>query len=85
MCGARDARLLVTVELRGGDAATLCGSHALMHSRRAQPCASVPELRAELGERRSSDRRAEGEGDELAERLTAAFTRDRRGSERRAS
>ena len=84
VCGARDARLLATVELRGGLAATLCGSHALMHSRRAQPCASISELRAELGERRSGDRRAQGEGDELAERLTAAFSRDRRGPERRA-
>lgn len=85
MCGARDARLLVTVELRGGDAATLCGSHAVMHDRRAEPCASLAELRAELGERRSADRRAHGEGDELAERLTAAFSRERRGVERRAS
>ncbi len=58
-----------------------------MHSRRAQPCASIAELRAELGDRRLGDRRAQpqGERDELAERLTAAFTRDRRGSERRAS
>jgi len=84
VCGARDARLLVTVELRGGAAATLCGSHALMHGRRQQPCGSIAELRAELGERRLADRRAQGEGDELAERLTAAFTRDRRGPERRA-
>lgn len=85
VCGARDARLLVMVELPGGAAATLCGSHALMHSRLPKPCASVAELRAALADRRSSDRRACGEGDELAERLTAAFTRDRRGSERRAS
>ena len=73
------------VELHGGAAATLCGSHALMHSRLEQPCASVTELRAMLGERRLADRRAQVEGDELAERLTAAFSRDRRGAERRAS
>ncbi len=85
VCGARDARLLVMAELRGGAAVTLCGSHALMHSRMEQPCASVTELRAALAERRQVDRRASGEGDELAERLTAAFTRDRRGVERRAN
>ena len=85
VCGARDARLLVMVELPGGAAATLCGSHALMHSRMERPCRTVAELRTALAERRSSDRRAQGEGDELAERLTAAFTRDRRAAERRAS
>jgi hypothetical protein len=85
VCGTRDARLLVMVELRGGAAATLCGSHALLHSRMNEPCRSVTELRALLSERRSMDRRARGEGDELAERLTAAFTRERRANERRAS
>lgn len=83
VCGAKDARLLVMVELPGGAAATLCGSHALMHGRLGEPCRTVTELRASLGERRSSDRRAVGEGDELAERLTAAFTRERRVHERR--
>ena len=84
VCGARDARLLVMVELRGGAAATLCGSHALMHSRASAKLETVAELRAALGDRRSSDRRAMGEGDELAEKLTAAFSRDRRSTERRA-
>ncbi|MBX3224256.1 MAG: hypothetical protein KF795_27320 [Labilithrix sp.] len=51
----------------------------------SEPCRSATELRAALCDRRSNDRRAAGEGDELAERLTAAFTRDRRASERRAS
>ncbi len=83
VCGARDARLLVMVELPGGAAATLCGSHALMHSRMGEQCRTVTELRAALCERRSTDRRALGEGDELAERLTAAFTRERRVQERR--
>lgn len=36
-------------------------------------------------ERRDHERRAQGGGDELAERLTAAFTRERRSTERRAS
>ena len=85
VCGTRDARLLMMVELPGGAAATLCGSHALMHSRSNQPCRSVTELRAALADRRDTERRAQGEGDELAERLTAAFTNDRRSSERRAS
>lgn len=88
VCGTRDGRLLVMVELRGGVGATLCGSHALLHSRMSEPCRSVTELRAALRDRREMDRRAPHDPlshDELAERLTAAFTRDRRGSERRAS
>lgn len=85
VCGARDARLLVKVELANGGAATLCGSHALMLSRTGSTCSSAVELRSLLGERRFTERRAKGEGDELAEHLTAAFTRDRRGIDRRAS
>jgi hypothetical protein len=71
------------LELRGGQAATLCGSHALMHSRDGEKSRTVAELREALGDRRQHVRRAEGEGDELAERLTAAFTRERRRTERR--
>lgn len=85
VCGTRDARLLMMVELRGGAAATLCGSHALMHARMGAPATSIIELRESMSDRRSYERRAMGEGDELAEKLTAAFTRDRRGRERRAS
>jgi hypothetical protein len=85
VCGVHDARLLVKVELHGGEEVTLCGSHALLHSRTNEGCRTVTELRAALGERRATDRRSTGEGDELAERLTAAFTRDRRSAERRAS
>lgn len=83
VCGARDARLLVMLELRGGQAATLCGSHALMHRRDGEVARTAAELRERLGDRRDHARRAEGEGDELAERLSAAFTRDRRRTERR--
>lgn len=83
VCGTRDARLLVMVELPGGAGATLCGSHALLHRRLGETARTVTELRAALGERRTTNRRS-GEGDELAERLIAAFTRDRRAAERRA-
>jgi hypothetical protein len=51
-----------------------------------EPCRSVSELRATLRDRRETDRRsrlAPGSYDELAERLSAAFTRERRASERR--
>jgi hypothetical protein len=85
VCGVSDARLLVSVELDGGQSATLCGSHALVHSRSGAASRTVSELRHALGERRTHERRATGEGDELAERLTAAFTRERRGPERRAT
>jgi hypothetical protein len=85
VCGTSDARLLVMVELPSGEGATLCGSHALLHSRMNEPCRTVAELRTMLSDRRTMERRATGEGDELAERLTAAFTRERRGNERRAS
>ena len=83
VCGARDARLLARVELRGGAETTLCGSHALFHSRTGEASSTVEELRARLGDRRLADRRRSGEGDELAERLIAAFSRDRRGPDRR--
>lgn len=84
VCGTRDARLLVMAELSGGAAVTLCGSHALMHSRAREKYRTVAELREALSERRAHERRAQGEGDELAERLTSAFTRERRSAERRA-
>jgi hypothetical protein len=77
--------LLVIVELRGGAVATLCGSHALLHTRTGERATSVAELRAELRDRRARNRRAAGEGDELAERLASAFTKERRGGERRAT
>ena len=84
VCAARDARALVMMELEGGAAVTLCGTHAVMHGRLADRPRSVAELRSALEERRSTERRAQGDGDELAERLTAAFTRERRNTERRA-
>jgi hypothetical protein len=76
--------MLVAVELKGGVAAILCGSHALLHARLDAPCRTTDELRMVLADRRDTDRRGRlGEGDELGERLVAAFTRDRRGTDRR--
>jgi hypothetical protein len=85
VCGTRDARVLMMMELPGGAAVTLCGSHALMQSRLAEPPTTVAELRAALIDRRAHDRRTTMKpGDELGERLTAAFLHERRSAERRA-
>ena len=86
VCGIDDARALVDVDLANDPAITLCGSHELMHRRSGWKARTVTELRAAFGNRRSNDRRGgPGEVDELAERLQAAFTRDRRSTSRRAS
>jgi len=79
----RDARALAAVVLAGGVKVTLCGSHELMHKRSGAACRSVAELREMFGERRAMQRRATGEVDELAASLTAAFTNERRSSDRR--
>lgn len=75
--------MLTTVALAGGHAATLCGSHALLYRNVGTLAGSIGELRHALEERRETSRRGEV-GDELGERLIAAFTSDRRGAERRA-
>lgn len=86
VCGISDARALLAVELPGGSKVTLCGSHELMHRRAGAAARSIAELRGAFGDRRETNRRGgKGEIDELAERLTAAFTSDRRGRDRRAS
>jgi len=86
VCGLRDARALVTVVLSGGVKVTLCGSHHVMYGRCAMGARTVEELRSTLCERRSTNRRGrKGEIDELAERLNAAFSRERRSTDRRAS
>lgn len=86
VCGMSDARALVGVDLPGGSKVTLCGSHELMHRRAGAAARSIAELRGAFSDRRETDRRGgRGEIDELAERLTAAFTSDRRGRDRRAS
>ncbi len=84
ICGTRDARALLEVELGEGLHVVLCGSHELMWRRAGKIARTVGELRATLGERRSMIRRAAGDGDELAERLSQAFAPHRRVRERRA-
>ncbi|MGD0674669.1 MAG: hypothetical protein ABSC94_04580 [Polyangiaceae bacterium] len=84
VCGARDARTLVEVELAGGGRAILCGSHALMHRKSTVPALSEADLRVQLRDRRSRrDRRYEG--DELGAALSAAFSGGRRIGDRRQS
>lgn len=86
ICGMSDARGLVEVDLAGEPCITLCGSHELMHRRSGFRAATVAELRMAFDDRRSTERRGgPGEIDELAEKLSAAFMRDRRGPNRRAS
>ncbi len=86
VCGIADGRALVEIDLAGEPCVTVCGSHELMHRRSGFSAQNAAELRAAFGDRRSNERRGgPGEIDELAEALTAAFTRDRRGPDRRAS
>ena len=81
-----DARGLVEVDLAGDPCITVCGTHELMHRRSGQKARTVAELRAAFGNRRGTERRGgPGEIDELAETLQAAFTRERRASNRRLS
>jgi len=84
VCGASDTRALVDVPLTGGACATLCGSHALMHSRGKVPVRTVGELRTQLRDRRGRRDRRE-EGDALGDALAAAFNGDRRGPGRRGT
>ena len=82
VCGTRDARALVDVELAGGARVTLCGSHELMHRRAPLAARSESELVALMRDRRGRrDRRTEG--DELGTALTAAFSRSQRSADRR--
>jgi hypothetical protein len=84
MCGLRDERALVEVTLQGGARATLCGTHALMHSRTRAPVRTIAELQTQLRERRGRRDRRE-EGDALGDALTAAFSGDRRATGRRGT
>jgi hypothetical protein len=82
VCGESDGRALVEVGLAGGGRAMLCGSHAVMHGRAAPRARSESELRALLRDRRGRrDRRHDG--DELGAALTAAFSGERRTTDRR--
>jgi hypothetical protein len=82
VCGAKDARALVPVILRGGARATLCGSHALMHRRSTVQASSELDLRRLLRDRRGRRDRRDDQ-DELGAALNAAFNGDRRGPDRR--
>lgn len=82
VCGTSDARALVDVALVGGLRATLCGSHALMHRRSTAQARTESELRELLRDRRGRRERRR-DGDELGAALTAAFSGDRRGADRR--
>src|SRR5688572_24493357 len=86
VCGMTDTRALVEIDLAEQARVTLCASHELMYRRSGLKARTARELRSEFADRRGTDRRGgPGEVDELAEALTAAFTRDRRGADRRAS
>lgn len=88
VCGMRDARGLTEATLPSKTRVTLCGSHELMMRRSGIRFTSAEELERTFGERRETTRRARARDenrDELAEKLSAAFTRERRGTERRAS
>jgi hypothetical protein len=82
VCGASDARTLVDVTLAGGARATLCGSHAVAHSRLSAQVGSESELRELLRNRRGRAERRDL-GDELGAALTQAFSRERREGDRR--
>gem|GEM_PF-841091 len=94
ICGWSDSRGLVDVELASGGTIVVCGTHSLMLQRASSESpvlssatVTVDDVRAVVGERRerARDRRnAEGDVDELAEALAAAFVRDRRLRTRRA-
>ena len=79
VCRVKDTRMLAVVQLRGGEEATLCGSHALMHARSKADIRTEADLRDHFADRRSGTRRvASSSGDELADKLNAAFRRERR-------
>ena len=69
VCGVKDARMLAVVQLRGGEEATLCGSHALMHARSKADIRTEADLREHFADRRSGTRRVSNSsavgGDEL--------------------
>jgi hypothetical protein len=68
--------------LEPGTRVTLCGSHAIMHDRSSRKAQTASELRELLRDKRQrGDRRSSN--DELAAALTAAFSADRRSSDRR--
>lgn len=84
VCGARDSRVLTKTRLATGDVVVVCGSHELAHLRADAPAATVAELRALVGDRRT-DRERRAEADELALHLHLAFAGERRVRDERRS
>ncbi len=82
VCGEADRRKLDQLRLGNGETVTVCGSDELVLKRIGKTPASIVDLKKMVGERRRSDERRI-EGDELGEQLTAAFSRERRTSDRR--
>jgi hypothetical protein len=82
VCGERDERSLSTLMLGDGSRVVVCGSHDLVYRRSGQLACSVEELRQITRDRRERSPRREV-GDELGEKLLAAFAPDRRGTDRR--
>jgi hypothetical protein len=85
VCGLRDERALSTTALAGGERATVCGSHALIHERAKTRAHTLHELRTMAQDRRNRSRRGDGteKGDELAAILAAAFAGERRRDDER--
>ncbi len=83
VCAERDERALSTLVLGDGARVVVCGSHDLMYRRSGQVAQTVADLRAITRDRRERLPRREV-GDELGERLVAAFAPARRtGTDRR--
>lgn len=84
VCGVRDSRVLSSTRLSSGEIVVVCGSHELSHLRADTPAATVTELRALVGDRRT-ERERRTEADELALHLHLAFSGDRRARDERRS
>jgi hypothetical protein len=83
VCAERDERALSTLMLADGTRVVVCGSHDLMYRRSGQLAQSIAELRIITRDRRERAPRRDV-GDELGERLVAAFAPARRaGNDRR--
>jgi hypothetical protein len=82
VCGERDERTLSTLMLAEGTRVVVCGSHDLVYRRSGELACSVEELRQITRNRRERAPRREV-GDELGEKLLAAFAPPRRTHDRR--
>jgi hypothetical protein len=82
VCGCDDGRALLEVEVEPGAETTLCGSHALILDRASERPGSAADLKEMLRDRRDP-RERRVVGDELGDRLVAAFNVERRVGDRR--